>query len=1033
MTPFDGPHKKTYKIRLASGRILGPLELYKVGLLISRNQITGIEIGREYPKGEWKNINLISEIADLLAAHASGGIDQTLADKSAQDGHGFAREEDAASVDPLAPTAVFVSREVPDEIKDEIKNESKDEDRTESPDAQESSQVGDESDSPDSEELRGKSADEKSITESRQEATVIGIPRVREDSLSNQSSIDSSNFQEIEVVRPSSGNEVAHSIARERTVMFQRPSAPKEADKSDKGKNGGGGLFDLIKIMVLALGIGYLGFDYFLSEPEAPIASRADIVRPKLPAFNQEKPNPNASVEAYNEAMKYYLADTVVGYKKAAQKLREAATLDRGNVKALAMLASSYLNLIDSSNKDADYFSVISKLIDLSRAKSVDLSEAVIADVEFFIVVNKAEAAQSRIVEYTKKNQSFGTEMFFYLALSFYTRADYAMAARYLSQFTEGKVFSAKVYYLKGQVAESFKDLDAAMKEYRRAVEMNPEHAKSHLKIAELLQKQGNLKEAGKHLDFLTSHTSYLSPMDLGKAYYLHAQFSILNQKRSIALGDMERACRLDPENHDYLLELYTLRARQGESLESAKKQARMYYFLGEGERAVKQGKHQNALVFFLQARQANEESVLPLIKIGDMFTYLHDIDNAKRNYKKAAESSPNNIQIWSKYVQALIQSYEWEEAQKAMDRFRKLDVGQSAIDKAAADLYQNQGRPKEAQVLYKKAMAREVIDPDVYIAYGKSLMSTRNFKDAPFFFALALRYDPLNVDAIINTAKCIAETESIEQAIRALQDELKREGRGKAEFFAAIAELFLQKGDWQQAQSYVDQAKAANPDYGYPWTLQAKIYLNKEGVDKDATEKALSAYKSSSDRNKSDPAPYLGRFSIFVKRTQYEEANLELVRIFEIYPKFPKYHFYKGRLYAIQGNHRVAAEELKAELANNPNNAETLIEYGKELLELGYFEDGLKKLTLGMQLAPGSADAKQSAGWANYKLKHFQAAVALIQAALAIDRGNPTIYRRLGIVYRDSGDIASACGAFRKYLEMEPDAPDKAAFAACL
>ena len=74
--------------------------------------------------------------------------------------------------------------------------------------------------------------------------------------------------------------------------------------------------------------------------------------------------------------------------------------------------------------KDENYFAVISKLIDMTRAKNVDLPETVIADVEFFCVVNKAEAAQNRIVEYTKTHPSFGLEMFYYLAFAFYTRSD---------------------------------------------------------------------------------------------------------------------------------------------------------------------------------------------------------------------------------------------------------------------------------------------------------------------------------------------------------------------------------------------------------------------------------------------------------------------------------------------------------------------------------------------------------------------------------------------------------------------------------
>ena len=128
-----------------------------------------------------------------------------------------------------------------------------------------------------------------------------------------------------------------------------------------------------------------------------------------------------------------------------------------------------------------------------------------------------------------------------------------------------------------------------------------------------------------------------------------------------------------------------------------------MYYFLEEGENALRHGKPQDALTQFLQARQANDKSPIPLVKIGDMFSYLHDLGNAQENYKIAADRAPNNIDIWTKYIDVLIQSYEWDEAQKAMDKFRKLPVSQSAIDKAAGDLYAKQGDQAEAQLYYKK------------------------------------------------------------------------------------------------------------------------------------------------------------------------------------------------------------------------------------------------------------------------------------------------------------------------------------------
>jgi tetratricopeptide (TPR) repeat protein len=288
-------------------------------------------------------------------------------------------------------------------------------------------------------------------------------------------------------------------------------------------------------------------------------------------------------------------------------------------------------------------------------------------------------------------------------------------------------------------------------------------------------------------------------------------------------------------------------------------------------------------------------------------------------------------------------------------------------------------------------------------------------------------------VEAIINTAKCVAETESIDRAISMLQDELKQSTGARAEFLAAIAEFHIQKGAWDQAQGSVNQAMQANPDYAYPWKLQAQIFMNREGIDKTALDSALFAYKSYSERNPSDPSGYLERYKIFIKKTEFEKAKDELNKIYTIYPKYPNLHFYLGALLSVQGNHKDAAEEFRRELLNNPNVPKTMIALGKEYLELGYFQNALELFSKAMQLEPQNPDAKQNTGWANYKLKNFQAAVTLIRAALAADKANPLLYRRLGIVQRDMGDPAGACVSFRKYLEMEPDASDKAEFQACL
>jgi predicted Zn-dependent protease len=1035
-----------FKIKLESGRVLGPLDLERVRLLVKKGVLKGDEVAREHPSGEWRGIAEIPELAEVFLKVAQSRIDNSRSVSIVQS----SAEPDVLSperaADPAGPTEILPEGDglLPGAdggrtvalTEVSIPGRKKKHEKTPKHTRSKSRSKPKESDEESTVALGGENDEDKTlVTAPRVEGSVaisldVGTepeldPEEREAAAVARRR-DAANAM---VVRDEQLLPVAmqapRSIAQEETVIFQASGLP--------GVNGPPGgkkkkRWEMIKATAAAFALGMVLFEVVLTEPPKTQQGRPKPVRPALPDPISGPADPKRSVEVYQKAMRVYVADNVVGYRKSADLLRTSASLDPDNARAVAMLASSYLNLIDSSNKDENYFSVISKLIDMTRAKQPDLPEAVIADVEFYLSANKPEAAQSRIVDYTKSNQQLQHELYYYLALVFFNRGSYKAAGRYLNEIADNKAFSPKVFYLRGQVMERLNDLDGALVEYDKAVKKSKNHAKSRLRIAEILYRKGKIRtqEAADQLAFLTTNSTLLAPKDLALAFYLHSQLATIFGKLDLALGDMERAVKLDKDNHDYLLELYSLRAKAGDKVPRLKDEARMYYFLSEGEKFLRQGKVKEALDEFLQARQANEGSPLPLLKIGDMFRNLNDMANARLNYKKAADRAPGNIEVWSKYIQVLIQSFEYEEALKAMDRFRKLPVPQSAIDKAAGDLYAKQQSYAEALALYKKAMARDTIDPDVYISYAKTLVAARQYSDAPFFFALALRFDPANVEALIGTAKCIAATESIDRGIRMMQDELQKQGSPRAELLAAIAELQIQKGSWDDAQKFVDEARAANPEYAFPWKLQAQIHLARKDSDKLALDKALDAYKSYSDRNNGDPSGYLERYSIYVTRVEYDKASEELSKVFAIYPRYPNLHYYKGLLYAAMLNHKTAIDELRLELRNNPKNMRAMIALCKELVDRGAPDEGLEYCNKAMVADPKSGEAKFQAGYANFMKKNYQGAIALYNAALVYDKGNAQIYRRLAQAHKavnEPGNVQTAC---RRYLELEPNAPDR-------
>jgi tetratricopeptide (TPR) repeat protein len=1043
--------EKYYKVRLSSGRVLGPLDRERVRLLILKNHIVGTESAREYPDGDWVDIHQIPNLADLLVARIEGRL---TSDPSVVETQGYQPLPGTAGPTEVLPQPDFPPPpQVTQQIIPEEPPPAPDSLPASHPPAKTKVLVAD----PPSRVFRIIDQEARPpAEEDPEDRTVVGelpdsaaaAPEApREQTRGGQSEDDDRTWvrpaQEAAPAAPNLPAEqppeesleiklestaMHRNIAQERTIMFEKPIEGTGLGIDGKGKKKSKEQ-PLWYRVIIAVGVAYAAYDLLYESDPVPKTIKVPPIRATLPAPSQGKADPKASKTFYEEGLAQLAEDHVLGYRKAVGRFQNAITADPSNTKAYAMLASAYLNLIDSSNKDEKYFQVISNLIEVARAQAKDIIETVVADIDFYITVGKPEAAYQRMLEYTKDRTEYGPAHFLYMATTLYHRGDYPAAMRMISNVPDNKVPTAKIFFLRARIAEKLNDYDTALRELEKAIKVNKNHAKSHLRTAEILTRQGKIKEAVRHIEFLVQNGELLDPSDLARAYYLHSQLFQVFEKWHEALGAIDKAVVLDSDNADYILERYTLLTKVGDSIERVQGQARMYFFLSEGQKAAKSGNTKDAITFFLQARQNNPSSPLPLVRLGDMFSHAGDVVNARSYYEKATQLAPKSTEIWAKYATALIHSYEFDEAQKVMQKFGDLKMGQSARDKLMGDLYAKQSRPVDAMAYYQKAMSRDTIDPGVYIAFANTLLDTKNFKEAPFFYALARRFDPLNVEALLGTARATAQTEGPDRAIAMLQDELAKGNASRAELLAGIAEFQIQRGEWEAAQSFVEQAMNINPNYAYPWKLQAQIFANQEHVKKNALDKAAEAYKSFSDRNPSDPTGYMERYKIFVKKAEFEKADLELIRVHQVFPKFPNLHYYRGALYSLMGNHKLAIHEFEQERKNNPRGVGTLIALGKEFLEEERNDEALRVFNEAMQIAPQMPDPKHWAGFANYKLKNFEGAVLLYRAAIAGDPGNPILYKKMGMAYRAMGNALEAKRAFQKYLEMEPDAPDKAEF----
>ena len=822
-----------------------------------------------------------------------------------------------------------------------------------------------------------------------------------------------------------------YGLRAEKTAEIDRPKElTRKAPKKEKKRN----KWVPNLSFLLVMGVTLYCYQEFMEddEPETARKSVPQVVmtpiRPELPATGSGKPDPERSMKIYAEGLQPYLEDTVRGYRIGVERFQRALLADPKNVKALAMLASSYLNLIESSNKDESTFSVINKLIELSRVNQLDLVETLLAEVEFLAAQRRYDAGITRLTEYAKVTGKFDPALYYYLGWLYSQKGEYGNAMRYLNLIPATALKIPRLYYLRGFLHEENKEFEEADAEYRRAIALNRSHARSLLGLVRVSDKRGELKSQAKLIHFLVANASYQSPKEYVQSLIYQSRLSLLEKKPAQAVEALQSAIGIDPKNEGLRLEYYTLLSTAGKDTKY-QKLAQMYALVMEGDRNLKAGKLHEAKTVLLQAQDAFSKSPVPFEKMGDLFYQTGEYNRAVENYKKAAAVDQNAGELAIKMIDALIKNHEWDDAEKALARYRTNPKLKSSVDRLAGDLSVHQGDLKGAVQFYRKAMARDSIDTEVYSSYANVMREVDECRDAQFFYSLALRLDPFSTQAILGSAKCTLKTDGIDAAVSRVQDELAKLPKARADLIAGIAELYSLSREDAKALNFIEQAKEADPEYPETYRVEGDLYLRQLATKKEAKTKALNALKSYAERKPSDPYGHLQRFEIFNKDADFENAQAELDAVFLVSPRFPELHYKRALMYEKMGRLKDAMDELGKELALNPRYDPGFVERGNLFLKANSPDEALKAFIQAMALNPKNAAAKIGAGYANYLKRQYPSALALYSAALVLDKGNPDIHKKMGLAFRDSGDQASARKYFQNYLDLAPDAPDREEF----
>ena len=991
--------QRFFKIRLQNGRVIGPIDLERVKLFILKNQVSGLEMARLYPSGDWKDINKFPEIADLLMQKLEGRLAPTVTP-----------DEPSVQIEEEKPSSTASGITIQEEPPTFTK-------QTGTPALQTSPSINDNSYPP-----PAKPAPEPTVVMTSDDEKTIVYTKDEEDKLAGEMPMESQS--EPKMVALDSGQvsvelsgtgetdvRVDTFVASEKTAMLSvgggasGPAAKQPVD-TKKRKT-----FTLVVMAVLAIGV-FFGSE----EKKKPVDSAPFVV--EMPTA-KSKADPQKSETLLVSGLPYYVQDTVEGYKKAAKIFLDAVSYNPDNVRALCLLASSYMNLIDVVNRDENYFNVVTRIIELERAKNVDLGETVIADVELYHILGNPDAAITRIVEFSKAHQ-WGVDMLYYLSMSFYMKGKFPDALGQLNKIDPKDYFSPKIDVLYGMIYANSGQTDDAIRSFQAAVNRSPKHAKARSNLAELYFRKDNLPEAEKNAEFVIHNPSMASKIELARAHYIRAKVHQIAARDAEALQDIEAALKLTPDDHDMLLDYYTLKSKMGSKVNDPSGKAKMFHFLAEGEKALKANSIDSALSNFLSARDAQYDDVAPLLKIAEVFQRKGDLQSAKTNLSKAIQLDKKRAELYPKYIKVLIDAYEFEDAAQALALYKEMSPPTATIDRLQGDFYLKQERFNEALAYYKRALSSNNVDSSVYVAYATLMFKTGSFRDAAFYYGLARRFDPFNVEATVGIGMSLAELEGVEIGVQYVQNALETSPH-KAALLNGVGEIYERKGDHMAAMKFADNALATDATFALAHKTRGDAFSSLNKI-----KEALDCYRTYTNLAPLDPSGPIARYRIFIKKLDLKAAKEEIQKVIDNFPKYPGAYYMLGDLFREGQNYRASLDAALIEIKHNPGYVPAYVLAGTAYNRNKDYTNALGILAKGLKLAPNHVPTLVQAGFANHMLKTYAAAQSMFERALQLDQGNPQIHKRLGSLHHDLGNRDRAKQHFRAYLDLFPDAPDR-------
>lgn len=719
--------------------------------------------------------------------------------------------------------------------------------------------------------------------------------------------------------------------------------------------------------------------------------------------------------ELLKKSLAEFQKDDFKGYYKALQNLVIILESNPKNLDAISLLCLTYRELWPFAFQDSKDLQSLTKLVQLAQGEnSLGVHGATCRAVQTSLTAESSalnSVLQSLLAEYPTAAVLYEMQG---QVLSNQNQKSTAIA--YVQKTQNLWPQWVKPFYLEAQMRTDIQDYFNAAKIYKDILARNPKHAKSQVELGILELTQFKNQKGLDQIQLGMSESKL--PNDVLVRGYSALTNHYISSNPKKALEYAQKAFILDPRNSALRNTILSLGGEA--ALSEIKSEDSQLVVLGDSY--FRNKNYLAAQAEYKTAFEINPKNATAALKAAESLWNLNQTKEAIDWALKALKADPKLVETYVKLSDYYSQKYDFKAAGDFLLKARSETKVNYQILRAYAQLELRRHSPKTAQKYAEDALRLYDGDVESLNILAEALMQQNQYEKAYQYSAKAIslegnnsRAQEIYAETLLGLRGIGAAKEYLAQLINTYPENV--------DYRASLGLILMKDERYSEAIPVLKNVVDANPNHMRSHMLLGKAYVQSN----DLSEALKTFFKAASlDPSGAEPMFEIG-LTYLKSPSTAGKALKSFQKIIETNPRYPKVYYYAGEAALLLNLKKQAEEYAQMEKKMNPKLADPYILLANIYSSQDKYSQAAAELRRAVQLRPDDSDLYVQLAKNHRLAGQLDVAASMLRVAIQKESGNPAVYREQGAVFEKQGLNDQAVAAYSRYLELKPNAEDRA------